>query len=160
MTLYEDVNAGLSMVSRSKSSPLVLDASGWCGVPVPMPSSVIRLHDGQMLVEVQISATGDFFKLTSPLAACKSTPSAEFLEALLRRQFTSDHVSAASFALAVTGDTDVLVATYHWMLDTITPEQFKSLFKKFVSAVFDLIDEINDMAQHESKVKPIHAGRN
>lgn len=159
MSLHENINAGLALVSGSGASPLTLDKTGWCGVPVPMPSSVIQLQNGQLLVEVQVAATGDFFKLASPLAVCKDTPGAPFLEALLRRQATSDHVSGASFALAVTGDADVLTAVYHWMLDTITPEQFKSLFKRFVAATFDLIDEINDMAQHESKVKPIHKGR-
>ncbi len=159
MALYEDINAGLALVSRSETSPLTLDKSGWCGVPVPMPPSVIHLKDGQLLVEIQIAATGDFFKLSSPLATCKDTPGAPFLEALLRRQFTSDHVSGASFALATTGDADVLTAVYHWMLDGITPEQFKSLFKRFVAATFDLIDEVNEMVRREAKVKPIHKGR-
>ncbi|MBN2005978.1 MAG: type III secretion system chaperone [Anaerolineae bacterium] len=159
MSLHEDINAGLALVSRSGASPLTLDASGWIGVPVPMPPAVIQLQNGQLVVEVQVAATGDFFKLTTPLAVCKSTPGAPFLEALLQRQFTSDHVSGASFALAATGDADVLVAVYHWMLDTITPEQFKSLFKRFVAAAFDLIDEVNAMVQREPKVKPIHLGR-
>lgn len=160
MSLRDDVNAGLAAVSRASApQPLVLDDAGWCGIPVPMPPSVIELADGQIMLEVQISKTQDFFTFSSPLAVVKSTPSARFSEALLRRQFYADHVSGAGFALAVVGDEDLLVSVYHWMLDSITPEQFRALFKKFIGAVFDHVEEINTMARREFKVKPIHKGR-
>ncbi len=160
MSLFQDVNAGLAAVSNpAADEPLKLDSSNWCGITIPMPPSVIRLADGQLLVEVTMPRTLDSFTFSSALAILKDTPHQKFLEALLMRQFYAEQTSGANFAIAVTGDENVLVAVYHWTLDSITPEQFKALFKQFVSAVFDQIEEIKEMARQESKVKPIHKGR-
>lgn len=160
MSLHEDVNAGLQAISRpGAEQPLTLDAEGWCGIPVPMLPEVIVLAEGQMLVEVRISPTGKYFSLFSALAVLRDTPRAKFLETLLRLQHNADHVSGISFGIAVTGDQDVLTSVYHWPLDSITPEQFRALFKQFVAAVFDHIGEIKSMAPREPRVKPIHPGR-
>ncbi len=160
MALREDLNAALAALNPSPEAPKVeLDESGRAVIPVPMPPTVIKLAEGQLPVEVSLAKTGAFFTLSSPIAVLKGTASRDFYEALLQRQFYADQVSAASFGIALVGDQDVVLSLYHWMLDSITSEEFTSLFKHFISATFDLIEEVNDMAKRERKVKPIHKGR-
>ena len=158
MGLQEDVNAGLAALSGPEApSQLGLDSSGRCTVPVPMPASLVELEGGVLPVTVEGSGTGRFFTLSSPIAAINGQPSSDFFRALLNRQFHADQVAGGSFAVG--GAEDMLVAVYHWMLDSITPEEFVALFKNFISATLDLIDEVDNMARRERLVKPIHKGR-
>ncbi|MBD1890547.1 type III secretion system chaperone [Coleofasciculus sp. FACHB-SPT9] len=159
--LKDDVNAGLAAISKPDTSPkLILDESGSCKVPLPFPPSIVKLSGGQLQVEIRMAKTGEFFTLLSPLAAVHGQLSREFLDALLHRQFYAEQVSSLSFAIAVVGDRDLLVAVHHWMLDAIAPEEFKGLFQKFISAVLSAIPEINNMASSEISLAPIHSEQN
>lgn len=158
MSLKADLNVALEAMSNlDASEKLKLDESGRCTVPVLMPASLISLVEGRLMVTVELSGTGHLFTLLTPLAAINGKPSSDFFITLFHRQFFADQVSGAS--LAIGGTEEVLVAVYHWMLDAITPEEFLSLFKKFVSASFDLIGEVGVLADEERGVTPIHAGR-
>lgn len=158
MSLIDDINAALGTMSRPAPSPkLALDDAGRCAIPVPMPRDIVDLADGVLMVNVEISGTRRFFTLSTPIAAVDQRTSSEFFRALLYRQFYADQVSGASFAIG--GSEDVLVAVYHWALDSITTDEFASLFKTFISASLDLIDEVVAMARRERRVKPLHKGR-
>lgn len=154
MSLKEDINAGLAVISSpNNSQKLVLAHSGCCTIIVPLPASVVRLVDGQLIVKVKISQTGRFFTLLSPIGVIQEKLSREFLEALFYRQFYAEQVSGASFA--INGEDDTLVAVYHWMLESISPDDFSSLFQEFVTATLDLLREISNMteiAQNSIKV--------
>ncbi len=157
MSLREDINIGLKAISNPNSTnKLELDKDDNCFISIPLPPSVVKLADDKLMISVKISPSESFFSLLSPLAIIKKTLSAEFLEALFYRQFYAEQVSGVS--LSINAEQMTLVAVYHWMLDSITPDDFRLLFKKFISAVLELIDEINDMAQCEKNIKPIHKG--
>ena len=158
MTLEEDVNAALESMSRlNASSTLALDDAGRCTIPVPMPPEIADLADGALVINVEMSGTGRYFTLSSPLATIDENTGADFLRALLYRQFYADQVSGAGFAIG--GREDVLVAVHHWALDKISTDEFSALFKGFISASLDLIDEVNNMARKERRVAPLHRGR-
>lgn len=158
MPLKEDVNAALEAMSRpDASSKLKLDDAGRCTIPVPMPPDIADLTDGALMINVEVSGTGRYFTLSSPIATIDQKTGGEFLRALLNRQFYADQVSGASFAIG--GREDVLVSVYHWALDSISPDDFTALFKGFITASLDLIDEVGSMARKERRVKPLHKGR-
>ncbi|HEY9652118.1 MAG TPA: hypothetical protein V6C95_15745, partial [Coleofasciculaceae cyanobacterium] len=58
--------------------------------------------------------------------------------------FYAEQVSGVSFA--INAENDTLVAVYHWMLESISPQDFSSLFQGFVTATLDLLREISNMA--------------
>ena len=158
MPLREDVNGALEAMSTPNApSKLALDDTGRCAITIPFPGDITQLAEGVLRVAVEISKTGRFFTLSTPIAAVDQNTGSEFFRALLYRQFYADQVSGASFAIG--GSEDVLVAVNHWALDSITTDQFAELFKGFVSASLDLIDEVGEMVQRERRVKPIHKGR-
>lgn len=159
MSLQEDINKGLIAISRSPDKALKLDNEGRVVIPVPMPANLIKLEGGVLNVEVVISDTESFFTMATPLAFLSKTPSAGFLEALFYRQAYADQVSAASFAISTHGERDTLMGVYHWMLESITAEQFSELFQSFVAASFDLIDEVKESSKKDRAVRPIHKGR-
>ena len=158
MSLKEDVNGALAAMSAPNApTKLALDDTGRCAIALPFPGDIVELDEGVLTVTVEVSPTSRFFTLSTPLAAVGRKTGGEFFKALLYRQFYADQVSGASFAVG--GDEDVLVAVNHWTLDAITNGQFAELFKLFVSACLDLIDEVGTMAQRERNVKPLHKGR-
>lgn len=157
MTLRQDIHAGLNELSQADASTsLVLDDERRCIIPVPIPPTVMALQDNQLVIEVVLSKTERFFSLLTPLAVIDGHLSQVCLESLFYRQFYADQVTASSFALAVANDDDILAGVYHWMLDTITPAQFRQLFQKFILAIFDLIGEVHDLAQQEPNLHPVH----
>lgn len=155
MSLREDVLAGLAAIDAPNAkTPLTLDARGRCEVIVPVPKQVAALTDERLLVEVRMSRTGRFFSLRSPLAKLRETPDAALLEALLQRQYHPDPVSGLGFALSP--EDDVLVASHHWLLDSISPEQFASLFTKFSTGMFVVLREVAGMARRDASLEPVH----
>ena len=158
MSLREDIIAALDTMSRpDASSKLTLDDAGRCTIPISIPADIAELADGALTINVELSGTGRYFTLSSPIATLDQKTSSGFLRALLYRQFYADQVSGAGFAIG--GREDVLVAVYHWALDAIYPDEFTALFKGFISATLDLIDEVGNMARREKRVKPLHGGR-
>lgn len=149
MPLRDDLNRALAELTRSRETPLSLDEQGWCQIALPMPPGVTGLSGQQLIVEVVLSKTANYFTLLTPLGVLDGKPTADFFQALLYRQFSADQVEAAGFALAAGGERDRLVALYHWPLSAITPDQFSGLFKNFVKAALALIREARDMAQRE-----------
>lgn len=144
MPLKEDINAGLAAISSpNKPQELVLDDSGCCKIIVPLPPSVVSLVDGQLVVQVKLSQTGRFFTFLSPIRGIDEKLSREFFKTLFYRQFYAEQVSGVSFA--INGEDDTLVAVYHWMLESISPDDFSSLFQGFVTATLDLLREISNM---------------
>ena len=161
MPLRDDINAGLARVSAADATePFVLDDSGRCVLPVPMPPTLVRLADQRLLVHVELAATGNLFTLTTPLGVVGNGTSTEFFRALFYRQRRAEQVMGLSLALQPESEKQsILVATYHWVLDAISPEEFAELFKKFTFGALLLIQEIVQMAQRESAVKSLHKGR-
>ncbi|HEY9649182.1 MAG TPA: type III secretion system chaperone, partial [Coleofasciculaceae cyanobacterium] len=106
MSLKEDINTGLAAISSpNKSQELVLDDTGCCTIIVPLPASVVRLVDGQLVVQVKLSQTGRFFTFLSPIGAIQEKLGKEFFKALFYRQFYAEQVSGVSFAINAENDT-------------------------------------------------------
>lgn len=156
MALREDLSRALAGMSRAEGPQLALDDNGWGQITVPMPPEMAKLSNGQLIVEVVLSKTAKYFTLLTPLAVFKAQPEADFLEALLYRQFYADQVNGVSFGVSAGGNNDRLVALCHWPLPAISPEQFAGLFQNFVMAALDLIKEVNDMARREPAIVPVH----
>jgi hypothetical protein len=155
MSLKDDLLAGLKAIDHpSAARPLTLDARGSCVVSVPIPASVARLTEGKLQVQVQMSRTGRQFSLRTPLARFTAAPDRALLENLLHRQYYPEQTTG--IGLAVSPADDVLVATYHWMLDAIATKDFVSLFTKFSTGVLDLLGEIATLGRNEPGVEPVH----
>lgn len=156
MTLKDDLNQALAVMTRSRETPLSLDENGWSQLILPMPGRD-NLSNQQLIVEVVLSKTAKYFTLLTPLAVLNNQPGAEFLQALLYRQFSADQVDGAAFGLGAGGERDRLVALCHWALPAITPDQFSDLFQNFVKAALALIDEVKDMARREPALVLVHS---
>ncbi len=156
MTLKDDLNQALAVMTRSRETPLSLDENGWSQLILPMPGRD-NLSNQQLIVEVVLSKTAKYFTLLTPLAVLNNQPGAEFLQALLYRQFSADQVDGAAFGLGAGGERDRLVALCHWALPAITPDQFSALFQNFVKAALALIDEVKDMARREPALVLVHS---
>lgn len=158
MTLKDDLNQALAAMTRTRETPLSLDEKGWSQFILPMPPGGDSLSNQRLIIEVVLSKTANYFTLLTPLAVFDSKPTAEFLEALLYRQFSADQVEGISFGLGAGGERDRLVALCHWALPAITPDQFSGLFQNFVKAALDLIGEVKDMARREPALVLVHPG--
>lgn len=158
MTLKDDLNQALAVMTRSRETPLSLDEKGWSQLILPMPPGKANLSNQQLIVEVVLSKTGNYFTLLTPLAVLVNRPGVEFLEALLYRQFSADQVDGICFGLAAGGERDRLVALCHWVLPAVTPDQFSGLFQNFVKAALALISEVKDMARREPALVLVHPG--
>lgn len=173
MSLKEDINAGLAAIKNPNNpEPLVLGAEGtvsaleglWCFVEVPIPESVIKLTNGQLIIKVVLSGTKHFFSLKTILATVYKHPSVAFLEGLLNNQFYTDRFLGVSIGynavgadrLGHSGEDDTLAVVYHWMLDSISPEQFQALFQQFVNSSLTVINQMEDIAKYEKNVEPFH----
>jgi hypothetical protein len=158
MSLREELNSAIAALDASYEPKAQLDAAGRYAVLLPLPSAVIELREGRLPIEVALSKTGNYFSLLSPLAVIDDQATRGFCEALLHRQFYADQVAGISFAINVLNDDDILMAVYHWMLPSISADQFAALFKRFVTAVIEAIGELNTMARQSPGVTPFHEG--
>lgn len=159
MPLEADLNQGLAeLQQRTQLDELKLDHSGWCRIEVPIPAQLRVLHEGRLVIEVQLSKAGNFFSLYTPVAVAVSEAGKQLGQTLLYRQFYAGQVAGASFALSTTDDNDVLVAIYHWMLDSISPAQFMQLYQRFIVAALQLIEEVNTLAHSIPDLHPVHSG--
>lgn len=154
MSLKANIDAGLAAISPPNAPPFALDAKGAAVIPVPIPPALAQLTDGKLLVKVQVSRTGEHFSLYTALGRFKSAADNATLEALLQRNYYPDQTAGTT--LAISPADDALVATYHWMLDSITPGDFTVLFTKFSSGVLDLLGAVVTMARTEPALEPAH----
>ncbi|ACY19096.1 type III secretion system chaperone [Haliangium ochraceum] len=155
MSLRDDVDAGLAAIDAPGASKrLALNERGTCEVTVPIPKQAATLTDERLMVYVRMSRTGRRFSLRTPLAKMRETPDSELLENLLQRVYYPDQLSGLSVAMSP--EDDALVAYYHWILDSITPEQFKALFTKFATGSLIVVREVAGMARQQPAIEPVH----
>jgi len=160
MKLKNALNAGLRLISNFKhDQKYQLDKNDRCSIHVPFPPSVSKLKDNCLKIEVVLSPTHDYFSLFTPMAILSRNVSQKVLLKFLEQHLHIETVSALTYSLETKSTCLTLYATYHWMLGTITPEDFRSLFKKFVGSVFDLIEEIKVIQSHFKYIKVLHQGR-
>lgn len=152
MSLKDDVNAGLKAISIN--NPFTLNGSGECLVYVPIPASIAHLTQAKLAVKVQMSRSGKMFSLYTPLANIKQTLNNAFLETLLQQQYYADRTSGLGFTLHTEGNT--LMATYHWILEHISAEDFVALFTQFTVSSLNILREVTVMAHKESALVLIH----
>ncbi|CAN1208790.1 type III secretion system chaperone [Tumidithrix helvetica PCC 7403] len=148
MSLKNDLDIALTELSESSNLPkILLSESGWCRLSIPIPASIMDSKDGELSLEIQLSPTGSFFSLSTPIAIIPASPDPAFLEALFHRQLYANQVCGASFALVPQNENNILVVIYHWVLDSITAKQFKQLYQRFLVAVFTLSQEVSSMIE-------------
>ncbi len=157
MSLRDEINRGLREISDGKKT-LSLDEQGRCTIPVPMPPSVVKLNEGRLVVTVELARSEQYVSLSTPLAEITGEPGEEFYRALLYRQRFADQTSGVGFALDLEGENDRVVGIYHWMLQSIAPEEFSALFQSFVGGALGLIEELKAMAQQTQGIHPLHPG--
>lgn len=154
MALKDDLNKALYVFGPTQKQ-FQLDEKGRCSI-IMRPKTDEKLP--QYLIppiEVVLSPTGRYFTLTSPLAILKSEPSTGLCQWVMHRQFYAEHVSGLSIAIALVGADDLLMAIYHWILETITPDQFSELYRKFLHAIILLTQEIQSISEKETAIIPV-----
>lgn len=155
MGLREDLNAGLAAISKAEKR-FELDEEGRYTIELPMPASLVKLEKGRLPIQVALARTEDYFTLATPLAFIYGTLSSDLLTMLLQRQLQAQQCEGISFALNADGEGLYLV--YHWMLEEISAEQFKTLFQRFVSSTLSFVDEVNGWAHKHKALQPVHEG--
>src|SRR5689334_21997068 len=136
MTLRNHVEAGLATLRSA--APLSLDEEGACEIPIRLPPSLAKIAGGRILIRIKVARTGNFFTLLSPIGQAAKEPPPFVLATLLADQFFVDQVGAASYSYNT--ETGIIFATYHWMLEAITPAQLSELVEKFSAATFLLLE--------------------
>lgn len=155
--LKDDLYTALSALARGRYSiDNKLDDKGWVLLLMPYPDAPHPLHKDELSIQIQISTTGRYFTLYSPLAILKERLQESTGEHILRRHFYADQVDGASLAIQDVYDKDVLTAIYHWGLGSINPEQFAILLERFTDGVFTLMKEIDIIADKDSTIDPIN----
>src|SRR5688500_3582901 len=126
MPLKDDLNTALMELGQHVQFEVpLLDDKGATRLIIPIPAMLRPLRDDELLIDVQLSTQVDRFALFTLVAAFTGPPQQDVLEALLRRQFIGGQSSGLSYALRLFDeDYDALVVIAHWILGSITPQQF------------------------------------
>lgn len=157
MSLKESLNAALTAFGNEQNNQTkTLDEDNWASLTFAIPPQVIALTNAQLRIDVALAESGNFFTLLTPLAALTSKPKLDFYEILLSRQSFADQTKGLSYALEPRNQAVVLLGVYHWTLDSITPEQFRSLVKNFTTGAFELIRQVAEIAKNEPNLKTVH----
>ncbi len=116
-------------------------------------STVVPLDEGSLLpVRAGLASSGQYFTLFASLAELEK-PDPELLVALLRRHAEADHAGGAAYAVISEEQRDLVAATYHWVLPSITPTEFKNLLKGFAGAVRVLRNDLADLRDRGAPVR-------
>lgn len=160
MALREDLTAGLERLSNKvKFSVPALDASGRARLEIPIPAGLAILRDGRLTIDIRIASGGESFTLSTAVATTLGVVRAPFLDALLRRQQHGDSSAGLSYALEAANQYDALLAVYHWIIPSITPEQFNALYQRFLMAALRVIADIDGMIDKTPNVERVHPKR-
>jgi len=156
MSIQDDVYNGLKALPRIYSITNELDSRGWVLIQMPMPSAPHALHDDELTVQLQIDESESYFTLYSPLAILKDGDKGSIYEHFMRRNFYAEQTDGLSFAINQVQDSDVLQAVYHWIRDSISPEDFKTLVETMMKGLFTMMDEVDTVASKSDLIEPIN----
>lgn len=160
MALREDLEAGLEALAKKvKFSVPAPDASGRARLEIPIPPMLAAVRDGKLTVDIRMASGGESFTLSTPIATTFGAVRAPFLDALLRRQQNGDSSAGLSYALEAANQYDALLAVYHWILPSITPEQFNALYQRFLMAALRVIADVDGMIDKTPDVERVHPKR-
>lgn len=160
MPLKEDLNTALMELRQHvKFEVPTLDDTGVSHLVIPIPPVLHALRDDELTIDIHLSTQGDRFSLDTPVAAFTDVPQQDLLESLLRRQFAGSQSSGLSYAIRTVGDYDALFVIAHWILGSITPQQFQQFYQRFMAATFLIIDDIHNIAQTLPYIEAMHPGR-
>jgi len=160
VTLREDLEAGLEALAKKvKFTVPALDSSGRTRLEIPVPPMLGAVRDGKMMVDIRLASGGESFTLSTPVATTLGAVRAPFIDALLRRQQHGDSSAGLSYALEAANQYDALLAVYHWIIPSITPEQFNALYQRFLMAALRVIADVDDMVDKTPNVERVHPKR-
>jgi hypothetical protein len=109
--------------------------------------TVVPISGGDLLpVVVRTATSGRYLTLAAPLAVLVDTTDPALLVALLRRPLHADHTDGAGYTVVADESGDLVAATYHWVLPSISPPEFAELLKVFARAVRTLRQDLEEMA--------------
>jgi hypothetical protein len=118
-------------------------------------TTVVPVDDGSMLhVRVGLALSGQSVSFVAPLAELVE-PEPELVVTLLRRNAEADHTDGAAYALVSEEEGDLVAATYHWILPSVTPSEFAQLLKGFAGAVRVLRNDLADMRDRGAPLRLI-----
>ncbi|GEM_PF-3462875 len=156
MSIKTDVYNGLKTLPRIYSITNELDSRSWVLIQMPFPTAPHALHDDELTVQLRIDESESYFTLYSPLAILKEGDKSTIYEHMLHRNFYAEQTDALAFAINQVQGNDVLQAVYHWMQDSIDPEQFKSLIERMMQGLFTMMDEVDNVASKSDVIDPIN----
>lgn len=123
-----------------------LDHDGTWSTVLPVGSDVL------VPTTVRLALSGRYFTLVAPLAALDGPADAELLLSLLSRHADADRSDGAAYAIVSADSGDIVVATYHWLLPSISPDEFATVLQVFARAVRGLHE---DLAELEAAGAPL-----
>ena len=146
MPLREDLDAATRDAGGRANQGLERDG-GW--------TTVVPVDDGALLhVRAGLALSGQSFTLVAPLAEL-GEPEPELVVTLLRRNAEADHTGGAAYAVITEEEGDLVAATYHWILPSVTPSEFANLLKGFAGAVRVLRNDLADMSDRGAPLRLI-----
>ncbi len=160
MSLRDDLNAGLHQLAGTGNFTVPqLDQRGMARLEIPIPAALAALRDGLLVIDIHMNASGDWFTLSTPVAATLGVVAAPFYDALLRRQQRGHQSAGLTFTLEADNQYDALLAVYHWILPYIEQDNFVALYKKFITAALAVIADVDTMIDKAQNVQRIHPKR-
>jgi len=143
MSLKDDLDAA----TREAGGPANqgLDADGVWSTIVPVDG------DSVVPVRARVTSTGRHFTLVAHLADLTELEP-ELLVSLLRRNAEADHTDGATYAV-ISEEDDIVAATCHWTLPSVSPLEFAELLQAFAKAVRILRNDLTDMADQGAPVR-------
>lgn len=157
MPIKDDLYSALKALPRRYSIQNELEKNGWALILMPYPTAPHNLHKDELSIQIRVASSGRFFTLYSPLAIFTAPTENNVLEHLLQRNFYADQTGGATLAITQINDIDTLMAVYHWLFDTISPEMFQSMLDNFIKACFTLMTEIDSIAAKSKAIQPVNS---
>jgi len=137
-SLRDDLDAAVRSVAGPANPGL--DSEGNWVTAIPLGEPAARLP-----VQARMATSGDAFTLLAPLADLGEPHDVEVFATLLRHPADADQTGGASYAVVTEETGEVLVAIHHWVLPSISTEDFKALLLAFASAVRGMRADLQDI---------------
>ena len=140
MTLQDDLDLAVRGVAGPKTQGL--DPDGRWTTAIPVDDTGLLLP-----AQARMALSGRSFTLLTVLAELDEEHDAELFASLLRHAADPDRTSGANYAIVTEELDEVLLAVHHWVLPTITADQFATLLRVFVTAVRGMRADLEDMIE-------------
>jgi hypothetical protein len=145
-SLREDLDTAVRSVAGPANQGLDVQGCWTTAVPLDEPGALLP-------VQARMATSGSAFTLLAPLAELEEPYDVDLFATLLRHCAHPDQTGGAGYAVLTEESGELLVALEHWVLPSISKEQFRALLLGFASAVRGMRGDVRDMIERGAPLR-------